>query len=194
MIRRVRILAACVLALTVAPMVAAEGQQASRRTPAAARQGGAPPGRVQLEREVRARLHDIMRREMRLDDAQIERLDRTLTTYEGRRRALLRDEREARMALRDAMGTARSADSTRERANDAIIAASLDTLLVIQQRRVDLVIEEQRELATFLTPLQRARYFALQENLRRVLEERGGGRPGGPPARRPPGGGNPPPR
>ena len=191
--RRLRILAVCALALTAAPLVAAEGQQAARRSGEAARQGGAPPGRLQLEREVRARLHDIMRREMRLDDTQIERLDRTLTTYEGRRRALLRDEREARLALRDAMGAARSADSTRARANDAIIAASLDTLLVIQQRRVDLVIEEQRELATFLTPLQRARFFALQENLRRVLEERGGGRPGAP-ARRAPGGGNPPPR
>ena len=192
--RGVRVLMACMVALLVMPLVAAEGQQAPRRsTPGAARQGGAPQGRMQLEREVRARLHDIMRREMRLDDAQIERLDRTLQTYETRRRSLLRDEREARMALRHAMGTARSADSARARANDAIIAASLDTLLVLQKRRVDLVIEEQRELATFLTPLQRARYFALQENLRRVLEERGGGR-SGPPPRRPPGGGNPSPR
>jgi hypothetical protein len=36
--------------------------------------------------------------------------------------------------------------------------------------RVDLQIEEQREFAAFMTPLQRAKYAALQEQLRRRVE------------------------
>jgi hypothetical protein len=43
-------------------------------------------------------------------------------------------------------------------------------VLQIQRERIDLQIEEQRQLATFMSPLQRARYAALQEQIRRRLE------------------------
>jgi hypothetical protein len=49
----------------------------------------------------------------------------------------------------------------------------------VQRRRLDLAAEEQRELATIMTPVQRARYLALQETVRRRTDEmrrrRGGG-------------------
>jgi hypothetical protein len=59
---------------------------------------------------------------------------------------------------------------------------------------VDLVAREQKELGAFMTPLQRAKYMALQEQVRRRFEQmaraqRGGrnpqksggrGRPGAP--------------
>ena len=172
------------MAALAAPLHAQAG--ASRAAPGAARQGGAPQGRIQLEREVRARIHDMMRQRMGLDDAQVERLDATLRTFEARRRALLREERDARMTLRAAMGAGAGGAAT-ARPDDARISAALDTLLLLQRRRIDLAEAEQRELATFLTPLQRAQYFALQENLRRVME--GGappGAPGRPGQRRPP--------
>lgn len=179
---------AIAVAALAAPLHAQAGG-ASRAAPGAARQGGAPQGRIQLEREVRARIHDMMRQRMGLDDAQVDRLDATLRTFEAQRRALLREERDARLTLRAAMGagTGGAGATTGARPDDARISAALDTLLLLQRRRIDLAEAEQRELATFLTPLQRAQYFALQENLRRVLE--GGapaGAPGRPGQRRPP--------
>lgn len=196
--RRILVIALTVAALAAAPAGAQQAQQ-----PAGGRQGAAQD-RVALERQVRARIHRMMRENLGLDEQQLARLDASLRTFEGRRMALLREERRARMALRGAMGgeiagrgaaSAGSAGATAAAPDDARIAAALDSLVAIQRRRIDLIEEEQRHLATFLTPLQRARYFALQENLRRLLEERSGGPgPGGRPgARRPDGKGGPPP-
>ena len=190
-----RLLVGAVAMAALAAPLHAQAGGASRAAPGAARQGGAPQGRIQLEREVRARIHDMMRQRMGLDDAQVDRLDATLRTFEAQRRALLREERDARMTLRAAMGSGAGGTAS-ARPDDARISAALDTLLLLQRRRIDLAEAEQRELATFLTPLQRAQYFALQENLRRVME--GGapaGAPGRPGQRRPPptdGGGSPP--
>ena len=204
--RRVRhvsqTLAVC--AALCAPFATADAQRAVQPgVPAAsARQGGPPANRLQLEREVRERIHAMMRERMGLDDAQVARMDQTLGTFEARRRALLREERDARLTLRAAMGAGAGAGAgagvgagtPAARPDDARIAAALDTLIMLQRRRIDLVEAEQRELATFLSPLQRAQFFALQENLRRVLEgsEVRPARPGV--GRRPPGGGAPPPR
>lgn len=50
------------------------------------------------------------------------------------------------------------------------VAAALDRLLQVQRSRLDIVAEEQRDLAAFMTPVQRARYAALQEQLRRRVQ------------------------
>jgi hypothetical protein len=55
-------------------------------------------------------------------------------------------------------------------ANQDRIGTALDRVLQLQRDRIDLQIEEQRELSTFMSPLQRARYAALQEQIRRRLE------------------------
>jgi hypothetical protein len=47
----------------------------------------------------------------------------------------------------------------------------LDQALKIQRDRLDLTEREQRELSTFLNPIQRAKYFAIQDELRRRMEE-----------------------
>jgi hypothetical protein len=41
----------------------------------------------------------------------------------------------------------------------------------LQRQRVELFAQEQRDLAQFMTPLQRARYTALQEQVRRRVEQ-----------------------
>jgi len=41
----------------------------------------------------------------------------------------------------------------------------------IQKRRVAILESEQHDLATIITPIQRARYMALQEQVRRRLEQ-----------------------
>ena len=68
------------------------------------------------------------------------------------------------MALRDAMRDSTQADQSR-------ITGYLDKLVQLQRQRVDLIEQEQKDLAQFMTPLQRARYTALQEQVRRRVEQ-----------------------
>jgi hypothetical protein len=68
------------------------------------------------------------------------------------------------LALRDALR-----DSTH--ANQSQVSGYLDQLVELQHQRSDLVDQEQKELAQFMTPVQRARYTALQEQVRRRVEQ-----------------------
>ena len=82
-------------------------------------------------------------------------------------------EREERLALRREILVGADADQQR-------IATALDRVLELQRRRAQLQIDEQRALGTFMTPLQRARYAALQEQIRRRAEKLRGQRVGTP--------------
>ena len=100
--------------------------------------------------------------------SQLTDLDRK---FQPRRQALTRDETETRKALRAAMAVTAKPDQQR-------IGADLDHLMALQRQRLDLQQEEQKALAGFLTPLQRAQYQALQERMRRRLDamrQQGGG-------------------
>jgi hypothetical protein len=91
-------------------------------------------------------------------------LERTSRTYDERRRALAVEERAQRQTLRQQLLlTDAAADHDRN-------AKALDRLHQLQRERIDLQIAEQREFAGFMTPLQRARYAALQEQLRRRVD------------------------
>ena len=57
----------------------------------------------------------------------------------------------------------------------------------VQKRRVQQMEQEDKDLATIMSPVQRARFLGLQEQMRRQMEERRQGRgQGGPPPRREP--------
>ena len=58
-----------------------------------------------------------------------------------------------------------------DRAVQDSVARMIDRAIALQRQRLDLVAQEQRELSSFLTPVQRARYLDLQERLRRRVEE-----------------------
>ena len=153
-------------------------------TPVAAQRPG-PAGprdeRSALERRFRERLAAVVQQRLGLSDAQMRRLAATNRTFDERRRLLLQQERDARMAIRDEILAA-------ERANQDRVAELLDRMLQIQRQRIDLLEEEQRELATFMSPVQRARYLALQDDLRRRMEALRRDRrtrPGEPPPRAP---------
>jgi len=178
--------ASLALALVSASVHAEQAGAQAQRQQAAPRQGAAAPNRLVLERQVRVRLQRVMRESLSLTDDQLTRLESAMLTFEGRRRELLREERQLRQALRDAIGGSPRAPA-RTDVDEAMLASRLDSLVSLQRRRIELIEQEQRELATFLTPLQRVQYFALQENLRRMLEQRrnGAGQPGRPAARRP---------
>jgi hypothetical protein len=144
----------------------------------------APEGRAAAQDRVRQRFVRLLRERVGLSDEQLRRLGPVSQRFDARRQAIFREERAARQALRREL-TVESADQNR-------VAAQIDQLLAVQRRRLDLAAEEQRELAAFMTPVQRARYLALQEHLRRRTDEmrrrRGDGARGGrrgPPGRAP---------
>jgi hypothetical protein len=152
----------------------ARGQSQARARPEAsvpragnARQSrgqGTDTNRAQLQRRFQQTLYQMTRRRVGLSDDQMKRLVPINRRYETQRRGIQREERDTRLALRSALRDSARADQSR-------ISGYLDKLVQLQRRRVDLVEQEQRELAQFMTPSQRARYTALQEQLRRRIEQ-----------------------
>ena len=163
--RSIRITALAV-AVSVGVAGSADAQAAGGRAP-----GEAGARREALERRVRERIAEEVQQRLGLDDAQTERLGATNRKFEERRRLLLAEERTARVELRGQLMRRDSADQRR-------VGALVDQLLSVQRKRLDLVDQEQRELAGFLTPVQRATYLSMQDQMRRRMEEmrRGGPR------------------
>ena len=167
-----------VVVLTAAPITSLYAQGAGdsgRRRPAG-------PARQELERRFRERSANIVRRELQLNDNQMLRLQVVNRQFETQRVALFAEERRARQALRSEL--------TATNPNQQKVATLLDQLMGVSRRRFDIQASEQRELAKFLTPVQRAKYFGLQNQLRQRLDEvqRRGAQRGGrrfPPPRAP---------
>ncbi|HEY2376293.1 MAG TPA: hypothetical protein VGH98_10005 [Gemmatimonadaceae bacterium] len=120
--------------------------------------------RAQLERRFQQMLYQMTRRRVGLNDAQMNQLVPVNQRFESQRRQLQRQERQTRLSLRDAMRDSTQTDQTK-------ISGYLDQLTQLQKQRVELFAQEQRDLAQFMTPLQRARYTALQEQVRRRVEQ-----------------------
>ena len=118
-----------------------------------------------LRQRVRQAFAGVVRKQLNLNAAQMQTLQRTDQKYEQQRRAVVLGEREARLGLKSAME-----DSTGHPDQDKI-AQYLDQLVQGQRRRAELLEAEQKELSGFLSPLQRAQYFALKERLNRKMQE-----------------------
>ena len=172
------VLACAAIALTQKP-ARAQAALRPRREAAAPRQGAAQQpltqgnaNRAQLERRFQQTLYQMTRRRVGLSDEQMRRLVPINRRFEQQRRAIQRDERNTRLGLREALR-----DSSQS--NQARISGYLDKLVQLQKQRADLVEQEQHELSQFMTPVQRARYTALQEQVRRRIEQmRRGNAPG----------------
>ena len=134
-------------------------QQGRPGMPAQAGQG-APA----LERQFRERLADVVRRRLNLNDTQMGQLGTVNDRYERERMQLFRAERQMRQALRAEVLAGDSADQAK-------VSELLDRALQIQRQRLDIAQREQRDLAAFMTPVQRAMYVAIQDDLRRRLED-----------------------
>jgi hypothetical protein len=138
------------------------GEAAGAQVPRRRAQQGDAPARQQLEQRLRTGMARVVKQRIGLTDEQMTRLAQVNSRFDSRRRALNREERARRVELRAEVLAAQGANQER-------IANALDRVLQIQRERIDVQIEEQRELATFMSPLQRARYAALQEQIRRRL-------------------------
>lgn len=133
--------------------------------------GGGPPGaagqdprRAALEEEVRRRFAGAVQLRVGLTDDQMQRLGPLSRRFEEQRRQLQMEERETRLALQEAVRPGAAPDSAK---TEQLLARFFD----VQRRRVQLMESEQRELAALMTPIQRARYLAMQEQFRRRLEQ-----------------------
>jgi hypothetical protein len=171
----------CRIAVLAAALGAAAQAAAQETAPRPEAEQGAPRarGRAELESRVRQRIARVVQDRVRLDDEQMRRLAAVNERYDGRRRELVGMERQIRVDLRQELLAA-------EGANQRRVSQLLDQMLRVQRERLDLVEREQRELAAFMTPVQRARYLAIQDQIRRSVEElreRRGARGAQPPAR-----------
>jgi hypothetical protein len=122
------------------------------------------PNRANLEQQVRERIAKVTKEQLGLSDQQMAKLQATNKKYDDQRRLIVDQERDIRMSLRDEM---LRPDSARQ----GQVAALLDRVIKTQRQRVDLAEQEQKELAVFLTPLQRAKYFGLEQQIRQRVNQ-----------------------
>lgn len=119
--------------------------------------------REQLERRLQQRLEAVVQQRLGLTDEQRTQLREVVRRIEPSRRVLRQDEFRDRSALRAELMSAQP--------NEGRVAQLLDGMPTFERRRAELLEQEQRDLSRFLSPVQRARYFALQDEMRRgVLE------------------------
>jgi Spy/CpxP family protein refolding chaperone len=158
--------------------------------PSLAAQEPARPDTTEPERlraQIEERFAQHVQQQLRLTPDQATKLRASQERFGPRRRALGRQQMERRMALQDQMqpGVAANADSVRK-LMDGVQAGRAEMLKIDQ--------DEDREMAGYLTPVQRARYQEMRARLhQRVTEmrERRRGRmgsgvgPGSRPQRRP---------
>ncbi|MEP7002251.1 MAG: hypothetical protein ABI969_17310 [bacterium] len=116
-----------------------------------------------LQQQIRRSLWRVAKQRIGFTDDQMLRIERTSQRFDQQRRVLAQTEVAQRRAMR--------AEILSDSANQGNIAAALDQLHTVQQRRLDLQEDEQKEFASFMTPLQRAKFMALQEQVRRRLQD-----------------------
>ncbi len=181
-----------VLSLALAPSLA--GQEPPPAAPLPQRPDTAEAERLRAQIEERFAQH--VQQELRLTPDQAAKLRASQERFGTQRRALMRQQMERRMALDDQMqpGVAANADSVRK-LMDGVQTGRAQMLKIDQ--------DEDREMAGYLTPVQRARYQEMRARLHQRVNEmrqqrrgRMGGGPGMGPqgGRRPgagPGGGRP---
>jgi hypothetical protein len=128
----------------------------------------APQGdRTALEQQFRERTAKLVQQRLGLNDAQLAKLEQSNARFAPQLRQLATQEREIRFQLRQEMMAGNSA-------NQQHVSDLLDAAIRMQRQRLGIVEAEQKELAAFLTPVQRARYIALQAQFGKRAQELSG--------------------
>jgi DNA anti-recombination protein RmuC len=126
-----------------------------------------------LRQQIEDRFAERIKAEIGLTDQQLARLRATSTTYGSRRRDLAAQERTLRGALADQMrpGVAANQDS---------VSKLTDGLVNLRASYAQTLRDENREMAQYLTPVQRSQVLAMRERLtqriRAIREQRQGRR------------------
>lgn len=128
----------------------------------------ANPNRAALEQRFREQSARVAQRRLGLTDAQLTQLAQSNARFAPQQNQLVMQERETRRQLRQEM-------TAGNQANQQHVSALLDDAVRLQKQRIALVEAEQKDLARFLTPVQRAGYLSLQAQVRRRAQELAGG-------------------
>ncbi|MDQ6718659.1 MAG: hypothetical protein M3Z17_09980 [Gemmatimonadota bacterium] len=123
----------------------------------------APQNRPLLEQQLRARVAEITRKRLQLDDTQMTKLEAVNARFAPQLGAVAAQERDTRQKLR--------AQLTAANADESAVSGLLDELLRLQRQRLTLLESEQKDLSGFLTPVQRAKYMGLQAQIKRRVEQ-----------------------
>ena len=174
---RMLAMTACLTALAVEPLAAQGGPPGA--PPGGRPQGGGQRGgarmtesqHMEMERRLQERLNELVRQRLTPTEEQFTKLRDVASTMETERRALRNEEMTTRFALRQELMAA-------DKADEGKVAELLERMPKFERRRLDLMEREQKELAKFLTPSQRARYIGLQDELRRGMQDVQRGRMG----------------
>jgi len=159
----------------VSALLLVSGVLVAQPGPGSGGRGGATPAqRAELEARVRERMAEVVKTRLALTDDQTKKLGDVNRKYEERRRLLNDQERDVRMGIRDQM--------LADKPDEQKVGDLLDRMMRVQKQRFELVEAEQKELAAFLTPTQRVKYFTLQDEAkkwrqdmqRRSMDRRGG--------------------
>lgn len=130
---------------------------------AAAQPARANAQRPVLEQQLRQRMAAVTRQRLGLNDSQMTQLEQSNARFAPQLTQLIANERETRRQLR--------LELTSANPNQQHVSALIDQTINLQKQRVDLVEAEQKDLARFMTPVQRAQYVALQTEFRRRAQE-----------------------
>lgn len=150
-------------AATAVPATSA-GAQGRRIRPMHPSPEANAPRRQMLEKQFRQRSEQIVRQRLNLNDDQVHRLRSVNANIGGQRNALLEQERSVRSDLRDEMAKGSGADQSR-------VAQLMAQAHDLQGKRFALQQDEQRQLSSFMTPVQVAQYVGLQAQIRQRIRE-----------------------
>ncbi len=124
--------------------------------------------RVLREERLRTRIQERFTQRvaesLELQQDQLTRLRATNARFGARRAELERNLVQLRQSLRSELkpGVA---------ANDDSVSRVVDRLLQAQLERARIEQDEMKELSSFLSPVQRAKYLIMQQRMRQLIEE-----------------------
>jgi Spy/CpxP family protein refolding chaperone len=124
----------------------------------------ANPNRVALEQQFRERSAKVAQQKLGLTDAQLAQLEESNARFAPQINQLVVQERDTRRQLRLEMTSGNQANQQR-------VSDLLDNTVRLQKQRIALVEAEQKDLARFLSPVQRAGYVSLQAQFRKRAQE-----------------------
>ena len=120
--------------------------------------------RPALEQQFRERVAKLTQDRVGLSDAQMAQLEQSNAKFAPQLTQVAAQERETRRLLRQEM-------TATGQPNQQKVSDLLDASIRLQKQRISIVESEQKELSRFMTPVQRARYIALQQQFRRRAQE-----------------------
>lgn len=162
MLRRMTVFGLTVGFLLALPASDGEAQRGDR---------GGRPERLAMEQRLRQRLANLLQTQLGLNNDQMRQLSEVNQRFDQQRRELIRREMVTRRSLREEVMRGDSASATK-------VEQLLADQFRIDRERIDLTEAEQRDLSRFLTPMQRAKYLGVQEQIRREMDQlRGRGMP-----------------